>query len=426
MPLPTPSPQQVASLTALKAVADAGVTGADEKIAAIQTAIDVQQDAEDFQKSTFDALNDDIIRNYEMERRWIDGQLVENPIIEDDLQDFSNKETASRIWNGGQYTPARIDEFDGLPLAYQGDDNEDKLFGMQDEVIDKLVNGIPGQILLSGTAVLATAIDENSTSMTVEGNTNPININDVILVLSGADAAVIKVTSATAGGYCTGEATPPQLTEPACTGDGGTWTNSDTIGFEYLIEPTGTLGIGTPVGQKTWSGFNNTERTNKTASDSDLQPILDSLLNSLRTVLEDRVVVLQNEIQAIQNNQNDLLPANVETDAQSSLTAVQGFLGVSPPSTIDISDTGLTAIDNEKSIREPQIIQRITDIAAEIATGDGSESFYDKRFNTASGRAHLANGSITLLRELNEAKAGNQAGKALAQGLSARYADLIP
>ena len=433
MGLPVPSPSEIASLIALKAVADAGVVAGPIKEAAVQDALNKQQDVEDFQKETFDSLNDEIIRRYEVERRWLDGQDIVAPIVEVDITNFASRNTSERLWNGGNFAPLRISEFDGTPLSVLESEPEQDQFAPQDVIIDRLQNGIAGQIILDGTAIIQGAFTSISTQIIIENNTATININDKLFLSGGGFAAVVNVDAISSGGFCTGEpggapfSTNQADCEGAANGGPGTWTTADTIDITILVGPGGTIPSLSTIGQKQWSGFNNTERTNKVASDSDFQDLMDVLLVDLETIFNLRKVALQNQINELQNNDNDNLPASAETNAQTSITAIDSFLGVTPPSTINISNTGITAIDNEKATRSAQITQRFLDIVSEIGFGvDNTDSYYNLRFKTSEGRCRLNNGSIVLINDLSSALSDIQAGTVEAQGLSDRYDALIP
>lgn len=423
MGIPSPSPDQIVALTEMKAVAEAGVSGAADKIAAIQGAIDKQQEIEDYQKSVFDSLNDDIIGRYENERKYLSGENIQNPIVEIDVTSFAAKDDTGRLWNSGDYVPNRIAEFDGGQLIHVEDNNEVDLFTEQNDILDKLQNGYSGQILIDVGATIKDAIDNVTTQLIIEDNTATINIDDVLFIAGGSKAALIKVTVVSSGGYCTGE-TPPGsgVDETTCLANGGTWTDQDTIDFEYLIKPDGTIPAGSDIGQKTFNGFNNTERDNKVASDSDFQPFMDVLLSDLKNVFDNRKIALQSQINELQNNDDDDLDLTAETKANTSLIAINVFLGTTPPSTIDISDVGISAINTEKNTRQPEVSARISAIAAAIISGD----YFNQRFSTTEGRCRLNNGSISLLNTLNIAKSGAQSGAIEAQGLSDRYGGLIP
>lgn len=424
MALPTPNPDELAALTTLKAVADAGVSAGPGKVAAIQSAIDAQQEVENFQKATFDAVNDDIIRRYEVERKWLDGQDIAAPILEADLQSFAN-DGSGRLENGGDFAPLRIPEFDGGPLAAIETEFENSFFTPQDTTLDLLQNGSPSPLLLDGGANIQASIDDTSTSLVVLDNTTPITVGSSLVVSGGGFTAIIQVDSVVTGGFCTPTATPD--TEAQCTIEAGVWTVTETVNFTYLFKPGGTIPALSDIGQVIFSGFNNTERTNHVANDVALQPIMDGLLNDLKNIFNDRITALNNQLVELGANQDDNLDAGATTKANTSKLAIQGFLGITPIATIDISDTGITAINDEKAVRQPEITQRIIDIAAAIAFGEsGTISYYDVRFNTSEGRCRLNNGSIVLLNDLEEAKAGVQAGAIEAQGLSDRYDALLP
>lgn len=424
MGLPAPSPEQIAALTALKGVADAGVSAGPGKVAAIQSAIDAQQEVEDFQKATFDALNDDIIRRYEVERRWLDGQDIAAPIVEADLQTFAAS-GSGRLENGGNFAPLRIPEFDGGPLAALEAEHESAQFTPQDTTLDLLQNGSPNPLLLDGGANIQDSINDLSTSLVVLDNTTTMNPGDSLVISGGGFTAIIQVDSVVTGGFCTPTATPD--TEAQCTIEAGVWTVTEQVNFTYLFKPGGTIPALSDIGQVTFSGFTNAERTSHVASAPSLQPIMDGLLNDLQAIFNKRITALNNQLAELGANQDDNLDAGATTKANTSKLAIQGFLGVTPPSTINISDIGITAINNEKAVRQPEITQRITDIAAAILFGEaGTTSYYDVRFSTSEGRCRLNNGSIVLLNDLEEAKTGVQAGAVEAQGLSDRYDALIP
>ena len=427
MALPTPSPSQLAALEAMKAVALAGASGAVDKVNAIQGALDKQQEVEDFQKETFDVYNDEILRRYEVERKWIDGQDIASPVIENDIQQFA-ADGSGRLDNGGDFSPLRIPEFDGGPLTLLEARHELELFVEQGNVLDLLQNGIVGQITLEVGATIRDAITASSTSLIIDDNTNPISNGDKILITGGGFLAIIEVTNYSSGGVCTGEpgGAPFSTNQVDCegpaNGGAGTWTVSESLDFIYIIEPSGTIPAGSDIGQATFNGFNNTERTNKVASNPNLQPLMNDLIGQLHSLFDERKVVLNNQLTEIQANEDDNIDPTAETDVTTSSSAIDGFLGVTPPSTIDVSDAGITAITNERNTRHAQATARPANIAIAITTGD----FYNQRFNTSEGRCRLNNGSIVLLNDLQNAKTGAQEGGVEAAGLASRYAALIP
>lgn len=395
MGLPLPSPSQLLALQQLKAVAEAGALGAADKIAAMQGALDKQQEVEDYQKEVFDVVNDEIIRRYEVERRWIDGMDIANPIVEADVTAFAAGDTGGRLWNGGDFAPARIAEFDGTPLVALEPKYELTLFDEQDRILDWLQNGVPGQILLTLNSKIQAFIDANSTTLTITGNLVVINVGDLLFVEGNGFSALIEVTNYTIG---------------------------DIIDFIYIIPPTGVIPALSDIGQQTWIGFDDTERTNHIATDPVFQPFLDQLLDELHTNFDDRLIALNNQLTQIQANEDDGIDPDAETNVEDSIFAIDGFLGATPPSTIDISDVGIAAIEAEKAIRKPQAQARPGEIDTAIANGD----YYDLRYNLVEGRARLNNGSLVLIADLESAIAGATQGGIEATNLAARYEALIP
>ena len=419
MGLPAPSPEQEAALTALKDVALAGASATVGKVAAIQGALDAQQEVEDFQKETFDVLNDNIIGKYETERRWLDGQDIVGKIVEADVQQFAAS-GQGRLDNGGDFSPLRIAQFDGGPLTDEEPGlNELDLFDGQDVILTLLQTGFPGQVTLDNGANIKDAIDGASTTVNILDNLQNINPNDVLFVSGGGNSGFLKVLTASVGGNCVGEDTPPQLTEAACVLDNGTWTVEDSITFEWLLAPSGSIPALSDIGQKTFGGFTDLERTNQTASDSDFQGLMDSQLANLVTNFNNRKTALNNQIATNDTNEDDNLDANAKINSNASITAINGLLGVSAPGTMDVSDSGIVAINAEKDIRKPQVTQRVIDALAAGAV------YYDQRFNTTEGRCRLNNGSIVLVNDLTKAKVDVVAGGAEAAALAGRYDDLL-
>jgi len=421
MSAPILTSEQITALTDTKAVADAGVLGAIESAAAWNTVLIQQQKVDDAFKAFFDFFDGDIIVQYETERRFLDGQAIASPIVEQDILNFVNEITTSRLWNDTKI-PERIAEFDGGPLVATDDEHENFLLPAQDNITSDLQT-FTGQISLDAAAVTSTSLTASSTTLDISTPvTETVSPDDLIFIGNGSDAAIVKVITATQGGTCSGETNPPQVTESACIADGGAWTPGDLeLTIQVIIPPIGTIASGAGAGQLSYTGFNNTERTNKTANNSNFQPIMDTLLNQIKDIFDRRIVVLNNQITALQANDDSGLDLTAETKAQTSKTAVNGFLGGTPPSTIDISDTGLTSIDTESTSRQTEVTARISAIITAISVGN----FFNLRFDNASNRARLDNGSLRLLNEYTNAKDGANASSVTAQDLSDRYDSLL-
>jgi len=409
MALPVPSPDQIAALTTAKAAADKAVTKSAAIVIGFTAVKDKQQLIEDFQKSIFDAVNDDIIRHYELERRWMDGQDVTTPIVEQDLQDFVDKDASKRLWNGGAFDPLRIAEFDSGGLAVVDLNHELQKLLNQDAALNQLQNGVSSVSLTNGVNA-ASLTSSSTTGKVTADNAGELINNDILILNNATDSAIIKVINVVESGI------------------GPFDYDFDIVSF--LVTPIGTIAIADDAGIISFSGFNNTERTNKDAIDDFFQNAMDQLLLTLKGALDERKIVLQNQLSEVQANDNDFISETIQSEINARINNVDNFLGITPPSTIDISDTGITAFNNEKTSRQTEITNRITQISTEITNGaDGTpsgDSYFDLRFNTTVGRIRLNNGSLVIIDDLTKAIAGAVSGGVEAQGLSDRYNSLIP
>lgn len=420
MAQPVPSPSQIIAITEAKTLALAGAAGQAQSIIGLNAAIIKYTDIDNFAKANFDWLNDSVIKQYELERRWMDGQIIAAQITQTDLNNFVTN-YSGRLWNGGDYEPLRIPEFDGTPLAATNDEHEDKLFDLQDDTLDWLQNGVTGMVTFGGTTI-DTALTSLSTTLELNTGGSPLSlsIGNRFIVKSGSNAAIVEVTSYAQGGSCS---LPIYLDEASCLLNAGVWTIGNAIlGIKVLIPPQGTLAIGSSAGTDLFDGFNNTERTTKTPTNTWENALMTSLLESLEDEFNRRLAVLNSELAAIQANGNTNISASAATNVQNSITSVGNFLGVSPTATIDISNTGITAINAEKTTRQAQITARITQIASEITAGD----FYGQRYNEAANRVQLANGTMVQLQDLQKALAGANSAQASATALAGRYDNMLP
>lgn len=399
MAAPTPTPSQIEGIEGAKALAESAVSGADLAIQGYEEAIVVYTDIDNFAKSLFDYYSA-IIRNYELEVRYMNGLLVAAPIVEADILDLV--ESTGRLFDG-TLEAARIDEFDGLPLDPTDDKNETDQFPLQDDALTKLQSGFGTTSMTNG--VTNSIITSASTSGSVDSdNSGELSDGNFLLVNSGSDAAIFQVSGVAEVGI-------------------GPFTYTFTID-NFEINPVGTLGIGSTAGGS-FSGFNNTERTSHVAAPAWRQSLFDVLLDLLNDSLDDRRAALVNELSAFTANDNEAKDPQAGIDISTSISAIDGFLGVTPPATLDVSDTGITAIDAEKVVRLAEITARITTVATEISTGDVSGSFYDSRYDQAAQRGQIANGHLAQLKALEKAKANAEAGQVSAQALADRYESMI-
>ncbi len=329
----------------------------------------------------FDYYNDDIIGQYDAERRELDGLFVVSPIIEDDIL-----KPACLIPHRTTPTlPAtdiiRITEFDGGGTSTDAV-NESQHIIDQALIENLLQNGQTGTTpTLTGTSVTDSALSAASTSLDMLDATGPMSftIGDEFVVHDGgSDAALVRVTSVTdnAGGD------PPY---------------EFTLGILVVVPPSGTISSGADT-LAPFDGFTDGERNTKTASDSDLQPIMDTLVASLQAILALRQARLAAEIVAIDANEDpDAVTelASAKTDAQTSDTFITNYLV-----STDVSDSGLASLSSERGTRTTEIATRIAQILANY-TGQ-TENFYDRRFGTGNDRGNTFRGTLRLKKNADE------------------------
>ena len=346
-------------------------------------------------KKFFEYYNDGVIGQYDAEQKSLNGDYIAAPIVEADITEPASQNLSHRT---SPTLPAvdlvRIAEFDGGPLI-NTTVNEIVHIADQAAVEDALVNGYAGTSpTVTGTSLTATALTSASTTLDMIDANGPMafSIGDVFVVHdNGTNAAIVQVTGVTdnAGGD------PPY---------------DITLDITFLVAPVGTLAIGSDV-IDSFTGFNNTERTNKVATDTDLQPVMDSLISNLEAELNLRIARLGEQLTA--------LNVNEDPDAVSEISTTVGLVNTSD-SFIDtyllttiISDTGLSSLASERGIRSSEITTRLSQIGANY-TGQ-TENYFDRRYNTSNDRGNLSRGTLRLQKNAEESAVTAQAQADIAQ-----------
>lgn len=345
-------------------------------------------------KKFFDYYNNDIITHYDSEKKAINGQFITSPITEADIQ-------ASGALAGGRIQPSlpatdviRIPEFDGGGLSVTPDANNELQF-IADQAIqeDVLVNGYGGTAP-SLTTVTATAITSASTTLQL---TNPaatysIAPGTVLIVSSLSDFAVVRIDTFVM------QATPVPPPYIA------------NCNITLLVAPTGTIASGQTL--TAFTGFTNTERTNKTTTNPQMQGFMNYLIAQLQSKINGRITTLNSQLAAIALNQDpDAVAALAQaiTDANASKTFLTNYLV-----STNISNSGLGTLSTERGTRTTQANARVAAITAAY-TGQ-SKNYYNERYNAANNRGNTSRGSLRLQ------KAAEQAG-ATSAGFAATLTD---
>lgn len=409
MAQPTLTPEERELIQGQKDLFDMGAAGCDAQSSAMQTQIDRYTGMDDAMKKFFNYNGEHTVRHYELERRWMDGQDLDTPVVEQDLLNYANN--TGRLLNlADPYSlvPLRISQFDGAPLYHVNSTNEADQIVAMDTPISHLLTGYTTLSLLNTTTL--TALTPSSTSVTISNTTAPLSIvpGNLLLLHDATQLAILRVQTVTP---VAGPPTPPPPPP-----------YNYVVTFTYeIMGLTSSLPIGTIVCVDHFLGFNNTERTNHVAGIVWTQPVMDQMIAVIQGCLTTRQSALTSEIAEFDANQNGDKNPSAKTNAQASFSAMSTFLGVSPPSTIDVSDLGILSMNTEKATRSGQIASRISEIASEISTGN----FYNLRYNYSVNRVHRGNGTLTLLRKLTDSKTSIDAGKTVALDGSARYAAML-
>lgn len=345
-------------------------------------------------KKFFDYYNNDIITHYDSEKRAINGSFITSPITEADIQ-------ASGALSGGRIQPSlpatdviRIPEFDGGGLSVTPDANNELQF-IADQAIqeDVLVNGYGGTAP-SLTTVTATAITPSSTTLQL---TNPsatysIAPGTVLIVSSMSDFAVVRIDTFV---MQTTPVPPPYIAN---------------CNITLLVPPTGTIASGQTL--TAFTGFTNTERTNKTTTNPQMQGFMNYLIAQLQSKINGRITTLNSQLAAIALNQDPdgvAALAQATTDVNASKTFLTNYLV-----STNISNSGLGTLSTERGSRTTQANARVAAITAAY-TGQ-SKNYYNERYNAANNRGNTSRGSLRLQ------KAAEQAGAASA-GFAATLTD---
>lgn len=399
MAKPIPSGPQLEALNAEVAGNTAQFNAINESIPLQDPIIAQKQEVDNAFKDLFNYYNDAVIKKYDAERKALNGTFIANPVVEADILAVGGNPISGRL----APTPPSVDivriaEFDGTAYTSLDPAHEQQHILDQAEIEDVLENGYgPGTYPI--TLETASALTPTSTTLDLEDAVAPISgivAGTVFIVADGGDLAVVKVLNTTVPPGTP----PPYLLE---------------LDIELIVPPTGTIATGANL--DSFTGFTDLERTNKVSTDPDLQPLMDSLITDLEAIIADRISRLNEQLSALATNEDPDAVANITTatnNVNASLTFLNNYL-----LTTDISDVGLTALANERSLRSGQITARLAQIIAAY-TGQ-TENYYESRYQTANNRGNTQRGTLRLLENAKNVKLTLQG---LTGGLAAANAAL--
>lgn len=138
------------------------------------------------------------------------------------------------------------------------------------------------------------------------------------------------------------------------------------------------------------SSFTNSERTSKITDDPGDQATMNAAISALELAMSNRVLTLDAQDAALGLNQD--VDATSEISSQINLNNISRLYIQNYLITTDISNTGFSSLNAEKSIRGTEISTRISQINTNYI--GQSENYYDKRYNTANDRGNLLRGTL--------------------------------
>lgn len=322
-------------------------------------------------KKFFDYYDTQIIAKYDLERQQINGQRVDSPIVEADI-------LAVAELSGGRCQPSlpatnliRIAQFDGAPLL-QNSTYELQAITNQATTENTLVTGYGG-VSPAATILTDSSITATSTTLKLTDTTTfSIAPNSVYIVANGGDLAVIKILTFVME---VSPVPPPYVAD--CT-------------IQIIVPPSGTIISGQQL--TAFTGFTNSERTTKTTTDPQLQPLMNYLVTDLQSKVNARIVFLNNQLVPIAANQDPdgvAALAQATTDVNGSKTFLTNYL-----ITTNISNSGLGTLSVERNQRTTQANTRVS--AINTAYTGQTKNYYNERYNAANNRANTSRGSLRL------------------------------
>jgi hypothetical protein len=321
-------------------------------------------------KTLFDYYNLNIIEKYALERRYLDGFYVQNPILEVDLQNSASG--SGRLAPTPPATdPVRISQFDMTPLINTSTNENNELYFIDEQELteDYLVGGYinyPTGInsLVKTASILtstSTTIDISDTNMTPVSD---FQVNQFLIVEGSGTISVAKITNVSGGG--------------------ASWT----LDIKIRIPPANDISPNALI-KVDFIGFSDAERHNKSALTYD--DILQGEIAVLESQLNGRLSNLNNQITNLQANEDSALNPQAELDCVDSKDFIETYL-----LTTDISDSGLFSLNSERTTRRNQITLRV--VAITSAYTSGAINFLDARYDAAKSRANTMRGTISLLK----------------------------
>jgi len=385
MPVQPPAtPAQQQAVQGQASLASSGATNIGNQINVVNSSIDSITNVKNLFESRY-SFWDGYIGAYFTEKKYLNGVYQTNPVNSTDFTNLLNK--TGRLYSSSDPKPIRIPEFDQNGATSTDSSNELAYLPPESTARNRLTSGFSGPTFPS--CLTTTAVTSGTTTVQVEnaGKTQmviPIGIE--IIIQSASTACWGTLISAH---EVVTSSTPPA---PPST------TYYYILTIDIKTTSFGTVNAGATI-LSSFPGFNNTERTSNTPTQSRYQPIYNNWVSLYKTAVTNWKDNLSQQLTTINGNTAEDQPD--VTYVQGLSQAVTTLTNYIAPIQINVSDGGLAPISSLASTRNSSIPARLSYITTRMA----ETSSYNNRYKYADRLYNQIDGQITMLTSLQNQKA---------------------
>ena len=319
------------------------------------------------------------ILNYEKEIEGLSGEHIAAPFAIQDLEE--HVENRGRLYQGTVSSdPRNIPEMLGAGLSpTRKFPNEiDSMHPNFYALLDFLVNGL-GSTSSSTVASSGYSAGDSTLvcSSSLGANSWYLCANDVLLEIG-------SVIATPSGGSCSN---PAHTTQSSCVSP-ETWETIDASWSGTIISRLGDNSMSGGSACGGWSGYSNSERTNK-ASSSTTQRLMNALVAQLNEYIDAWLLALnKTKVSAVNNS----APNMIEADRQTSIEDHAYLTNYRSTTPLQDGDPGIDGLSGLMGSRQSFIVSRPG--RARTAKGD----YYPQRINYTKMRSNIQGGTLTRIR----------------------------
>lgn len=372
---PAANPTQKALLDQLTEMAQTDAVNSGNQITYLNDQIAKFENSKTLFQDRYTYWNN-FIEPYMLERKYLDGKYQASPLSaitapSGDWVDFLNK--TGRLFNGNlsapqKYQPVRIAEFDAGALTEDLSFSEAPHWDKEISKRSDLVDGFSTPAFPTGFNTLTTLTTSTTVLRVSRNSTDTFPLNTRFAVYGPSSSAVLTITASN------------QITMASP--------------FEYDLTVTVHTPSFTAIASgasvvNAVAGFNNTERTTKTAASAFRQSIFNGFLGEYTTAVTDWKANLQLQRDAILTQTTEDVPDT--TYVANQLAALNQLIAYLPG--MDVSDTGLAAIATLRGTRTSANAARIAWINSRLPASTAP----DNRWKYADRLVNLTDGAYATI-----------------------------